>query len=40
MFNFEKPRSTATVLAEINNLMFKIARMLFMFSVPSLNKST
>ena len=39
MFNFEKLRSTAAVLAEINSNMFKIAKMFFVYSIPSLNKS-
>ena len=39
MLSFKKPRSTGAVLAEINSIMFKIARMFFMFSLPSLNKS-
>ena len=39
MSNFKKTCSTAAVLAEINSIMFKIARMFFTFFLPSLNQS-
>ena len=39
MFYFEKPHSVATALAEITSIRFKITRMFFMSSLPSLNKS-